>query len=146
MDDLVSFYSSPGVFDVKDHSIIASNSDSPQSFDVAMSQVLSFPNDSSSLYSSHNSGSDNFFPKGIQPQHQANDPSNVYSLQSMDHYPAFPPYSGMMNTDIASQIALFDASSMGTSWDASVPAFGAGHVGSKMNHNSVSNFPLFRGS
>jgi len=44
MDDLVSFYSSPGVFDLKEHNILTSNTDaSHQPFDVAMSQVLSFP-------------------------------------------------------------------------------------------------------
>jgi hypothetical protein len=139
MDELVSFYSSPGVFDVKDHSVLPNNADlSHQSFDVAMSQVLSYPNDSGSLYSTpHNTTSDNFFPKELHAQQQAHDPSNAYSMHSTEHYPPFPQYAGITNNDIASQLALLDASNMGVNWESTVPAFGTSHVGSKVNNNSV---------
>jgi hypothetical protein len=143
MDELVSFYSSPGVFDMKDHSILTSNADpSHQPFDVTMSQVLSFPNDSGSLYStSHNTTSNNFFSEELQTQQQAHGPSNVYPIQQIEHYPTYPQFSGMTNNDIASQLALFEASQMGVNWETTVPAFGANHVGSKVNNSSVSKCP-----
>jgi hypothetical protein len=134
VDDLVSFYSSPGVFDMKDHN------SSHQSFDVTMSQVLSYPNDASSLYSSHNNTTpDNFFPKELHAQQPTNDPSNAYSLHSIEHYPTFQQYSGIANNDIASQLALLDASQMGVNWESNAPTFGMSQVGSKVN--SVNEFP-----
>lgn len=135
MDELVSFYSSSGTFDMKDH--VLSNADScHQPFDAAINQALSFSNDANSLYSpSHNATSDNFFPKELQTQQQLNDSSNLYSMPSIEHYPPFPQYSGITNNDIASQLALLDASHMGVNWESSVPAFGASH-GSKVNNNS----------
>lgn len=142
MDELVSFYSSSGTFDMKDH--VLSNADScHQPFDAAINQALSFSNDANSLYSpSHNATSDNFFPKELQTQQQLNDSSNLYSMPSIEHYPPFPQYSGITNNDIASQLALLDASHMGVNWESSVPAFGASH-GSKVNNNSVSKRPSF---
>ena len=144
MDDLVSFYSSPGVFDLKEHNMLASNTDaSHQPFDVAMSQVLSFPQETGSLYStSHNATSDNFFSKELQAHQQPNDPSNPYSIQQLEHYHAYPHYSSTSSNDIASQLALFDASQMGVNWESTVPAFGASRVESKVNNSSVSKMTL----
>jgi hypothetical protein len=143
MDDFVPFYSSPGVFDLKEHNILTSNTDaSHQPFDVAMSQVLSFPQETGPLYStSHNTTSDNFFSKELQTHQQSNDPSNPYSsIQQLDHYHTYPQYSSATSNDIASQLALFDASQMGVNWESTVPAFGASRIGSKAN-NSVSKTP-----
>ena len=144
LDGLVSFYSSPGVFDLKEHNTITNDTDpSHQPFDVAISQVLSFPHESGSLYpTSHNTTSDNFFSKELRTHQQPNDPSNLYSMQQLEHYHAYPQYSGTSSNDIATQLALFDTSQMGVNWESTVPAFGAARVGSKTNNSSVSTMPL----
>jgi len=151
MDELVTLYSSPGMFDMKDRGVLTESllppqpshvNPSHQSFDVAMNQVLStFPNDSGSLYStSNNTTPENFFSKELLAQRQANNnPSNVYSIQPLELFPTYPHYSGISN-DVASQLALFDTSQMGVNWETTVPAF---ETSTKVNNNSVSKFRSF---
>jgi hypothetical protein len=151
MDELVSFYSSSGVFDMKDHNNIRESLLPPQSvdvdpshpsFDVNMNQVLSFSDDSGSYPTSHNSTPETFFPKDLlAPQQQANDPSNGFSVQSIDLYASYPHYS---SNDVSNHLSLFETTQMGVNWESTVPAFEAGHVGPK-NSSSVSQYvPQFR--
>jgi len=145
MDELVSFYSSPGVFDMKEHNSLRESLLPPQSvnpthpsFDVNMNQVLSFPHDTGAYPTSHHSTPETFFPKDLlAQQQQANDSSNGFSVQSIDLYASYPHFSSITSNDVSNHISLFETSQMGVNWESTVPAFEAGHAGPKNNSSFV---------